>query len=127
MAADFSLNPQSIELISDSEIYDGFITTPIPPPPTCLLNSSVRGRVSNLRTRFWTTPIVNLKVSYVKSLCYFSQIFPLFIKEVRIEDTFELTIGGVQNLVLKLETRPRIELFRSRIQDPGFPGLKTRT
>ena len=28
-------------------------------------------------------------------------------------DTFELTIRGVQNLVLKLETRPRTEAFMS--------------
>ena len=40
-------------------------------------------------------------------------------------DTSELTIGGVQNIVLKLETLPRTELFRSHSVthvDAGMDG-----
>ena len=82
---------------------------------------------------FWcrTPPIVNSEVSYPKILLYEStqkhihkfQFFYLFIIYSQISEigkylrknkaTSNLTVRGVQNLVLELETRPRIELFRS--------------
>ena len=58
------------------------------PVPVCILNGSVRGRVSSSRKRF-------------------NNILGL--------DTSELRFGSVQNLYLELETRPLTEPFRSHV------------
>ena len=61
-------------------------------------NCSVRGRVSSLSMRFWTPMTGNSEMSIILNT---SELF-----SVSGLDTSQLTIGGVQKVVLELETRP---------------------
>ena len=109
----------------------------------CDLNCSVQGRVSSLRTSFWTPPNLNSEAStliwtspnfnsevskpkiLLFSYWFFIQIgWVGSVGHLRTLSVLcsELRFGGVQKLVLELETRSRTEPFRIHV-----PNIQTRT
>ena len=80
---------------------------------TCILNSSVRGRVSSSRRRFSHIGLSEIRPGgEVQEALQKSTHQTWQTGCVQKLDTADLTIGGVQNLFVKLETRPRTEQFK---------------